>query len=98
MLGLVVAPVLLAAWSPSPRPYFRVQSLSRRQALRLPRMDTSEDLIPQDLSFTVATVSSMEDVGKLEWDALTLPNDDTAVSPFMEWDWIHACEASGCVR
>jgi len=56
-----------------------------------PRMDTSEDLATE-VSYTVTLLSSIRDVKRKDWDALALP----AASPFVEWDWLHALEASGC--
>ena len=56
-----------------------------------PRMDTSEDLATE-VSYTVTLLSSIRDVKRKDWDALALPAD----SPFVEWDWLHALEASGC--
>ena len=55
-----------------------------------PRMDTSEDLATE-VSYTVTLLSSIRDVKRRDWNALA-PD----ASPFVEWDWLHALEASGC--
>ena len=65
--------------------------LIRGRKVYPPRMDTSEDLATE-VSYTVTLLSSIRDVKRKDWDALALPAD----SPFVEWDWLHALEASGC--
>ena len=45
-----------------------------------------------EVSYTVTLLSSIRDVSRREWDALAVLTE----SPFLEWDWLHALEASGC--
>ena len=74
---------------PPPRARHRARSAA-------PRLDTSDDLIDvqraNSLSFSVTLLSSIRDASRREWDALATQDD----SPFLEWDWLHALEASGC--
>ena len=70
-----------------------VAPLVRGQRVHPPRLDTSEDLpVATEVSYTVTLLSSIRDVSRREWDALAQPT----ASPFVEWDWLHALEASGC--
>ena len=80
---------LIVGWVTHPQPPPR----ARRCAA--PRLDTSDDLADvkaNALSFSVTLLSSIRDASRREWDALAAQDE----SPFLEWDWLHALEASGC--
>jgi len=68
----------------------------RRSRCAAPRLDTTDDLVDvkaaNSLSFSVTLLSSIRDASRREWDALAAQDE----SPFLEWDWLHALEASGC--